>query len=153
LVRALVPGGYGAVGAEVVSELRAGGDDSPVAGRDPARADRVVDFHEPGGASYRAALASVDVVVNAAGVEDPAVAAIAAERGAAFVDITATSAYVAALELLRPRRPVLVSVGLAPRADQPARRRRARGRARPDRHRAAAWCGRAPRCRGDRVVL
>ena len=73
-----------------------------------------MDFHEPGGASYRAALASVDVVVNAAGVEDPALAAIAAERVAAFVDITATSAYVAALERLRPRRPVLVSVGLAP---------------------------------------
>jgi hypothetical protein len=37
-------------------------------------------------------------VVNAAGVEDPALALIAAERGAAFVDIAATSAYVAALE-------------------------------------------------------
>lgn len=85
-------GGYGAVGAQVVSELRAGGDDCLVAGRDPARADRVVDLHQPGTTTYRTALASVDVVVNAAGVEDPALAVVAAERGAAFVDITATSA-------------------------------------------------------------
>jgi hypothetical protein len=113
-VRALVLGGYGAVGAEVVSELRAGGDDGLVAGRDPARADQVVDLRQPGAATYRTAVASVDVVVNAAGIEDPALAAIAAEHGAAFVDITATSAYVAALERLRPPRPVLVSVGLAP---------------------------------------
>jgi Saccharopine dehydrogenase NADP binding domain len=113
-LKALVLGGYGAVGAEVVSELRAGGDDCLLAGRDPARADRVVDLHEPDAAAYRTALAGVDVVVNAAGVENPALAAIAAERGAAFVDITATSEYVAALERLRPPRPVLVSVGLAP---------------------------------------
>jgi hypothetical protein len=109
-----VLGGYGAVGAEVASQLRAGGDEAVVAGRDPTRADRVVDLHEPGAATYRTALARIDVVVNAAGVEDPALAAIAAERGAAFVDITATSGYVAALERLRPPRPVLVSVGLAP---------------------------------------
>lgn len=113
-MKALVLGGYGAVGAEVVSELGAGGDDCLVAGRDPARADRVVDLHEPGATTYRNALARVDVVVNAAGVENPALAAIAAQHGAAFVDITATSGYVAALERLRPPRPVLVSVGLAP---------------------------------------
>ena len=91
-----------------------GGDDCLVAGRDPARADRLVDLREPGAASYRTALTNVDVVVNAAGIENPALAAIAAEHGAAFVDITATSGYVAALERLRPPRPVLVSVGLAP---------------------------------------
>jgi NAD dependent epimerase/dehydratase family enzyme len=79
-VRALVLGGYGAVGAEVVSELRAGGDDGLVAGRDPARADQVVDLHDPGAATYRTALASVDVVVNAAGIENPALAAIAPAR-------------------------------------------------------------------------
>jgi hypothetical protein len=113
-VKALVLGGHGAVGAEMVSELRVGGDDCLVAGRDPARADRLVDLREPGAASYRTALTNVDVVVNAAGIENPALAAIAAEHGAAFVDITATSGYVAALERLRPPRPVLVSVGLAP---------------------------------------
>jgi NAD dependent epimerase/dehydratase family enzyme len=90
-VKALVLGGYGAVGAEVVSELRATGDKAVVAGRDPARADRVVDLRERGAAGYRTALASVDVVVNAAGIENPALAAIAAEHGAAFVDIAATS--------------------------------------------------------------
>jgi hypothetical protein len=69
---------------------------------------------QPGAAGYRAALTDVDVVVSAAGIENPALAAIAAEHGAAFVDITATAGYVAALERLRPPRPVLVSVGLAP---------------------------------------
>lgn len=67
-------GGYGAVGAKVVAELRAGGDDCLVAGRDPARVDWVLDLYEPGAATYRTALARVDVVVNAAGVEDPALA-------------------------------------------------------------------------------
>jgi 3-hydroxyisobutyrate dehydrogenase-like beta-hydroxyacid dehydrogenase len=109
-----VLGGYGAVGTEVTSQLRAGGDDYLVAGRDPARADQVVNLHQSGAATHRTALAGVDVVANAAGVEDPALAAIAAERGAAFVDITATSAYVARLERLRPPRPVLVSVVLHP---------------------------------------
>jgi hypothetical protein len=85
-----VLGGYGAVGTEVTSQLRAGGDDYLVAGRDPARADQVVNLHQSGAATHRTALAGVDVVANAAGVEDPALAAIAAERGAAFVDITAT---------------------------------------------------------------
>jgi hypothetical protein len=110
----LVLGGYGAVGAHLVTELRAGGDIALAAGRDPSRADRVVDLRERGAHSYRAALAEVDVVVNAAGAEDPGLAVAAGERGAAFVDITASTGYVAALERLRPARPVLLSVGLAP---------------------------------------
>jgi hypothetical protein len=58
--------------------------------------------------------AGVEVVVNAAVVEHPALAAIATEHGAAFVDITATSTYVTALERLRSPRPVLVSAGWRP---------------------------------------
>ncbi|MFC5752181.1 saccharopine dehydrogenase [Actinomadura rugatobispora] len=112
MTAALVLGGYGAVGREVVARLRQGGDTAVVAGRDAARADRPVDLTETG--SYLAALAGIDVVVNASGVEDPRLAELAATRGVAFVDITATASYVAALERLDPPRPVLVSVGLAP---------------------------------------
>lgn len=113
-MKAIVLGGYGAVGTEVVAELRASGDECLVAGRDPARADRMVDLQEPGAAAYRAAVAGVEVVINTSGVENPALAALAAVEGAAFVDISARSEYVAALERLKPPRPVVVSVGLAP---------------------------------------
>ena len=112
VVRALVLGGYGAVGARIVAQLRAGGDVAFAAGRDPARADRVVNLADPG--TLRTAVADVDVVVNAAGAEDPAVAELITDHGAALVDITASSGYVAALERLDPPRPVLLSAGLAP---------------------------------------
>lgn len=102
--------GYGAVGARIVGHLRSGGDVAIAAGRDPARADRVVNLADAG--TVRAALSDVDVVVNAAGVEDPAVAALITGYGAALVDITASTGYVAALERLGPPRPVLLSVGL-----------------------------------------
>jgi len=111
-MRALVLGGYGAVGARIVTQLRSGGDVASAAGRDPARADRVVNIADA--RTLQAALSDVDVVVNAAGVEDPAVAALITGHGAALVDITASSSYVAALERLDPLRPVLLSVGLAP---------------------------------------
>ncbi|GGQ77084.1 NAD-dependent epimerase/dehydratase family protein [Couchioplanes azureus] len=111
-MRILVLGGYGAVGARIVAELRAAGEQAVVAGRDPARADRVVDLSDV--TTYRAALTGIDVVVNAAGTEDPALAVVATECGAAFVDITATTGYVAALQGLAPARPIILSVGLAP---------------------------------------
>ena len=110
----LVLGGYGAVGREIVTLLRDRGVAAWAAGRGPARADRVVDLHDPGSTSLRAALRDVEVVVNAAGVEDPAVVAAIADHGAAVVDITASRGYVAALERLDLPRPVLLSVGLAP---------------------------------------
>jgi hypothetical protein len=56
----------------------------------------------------------MDVVINASGSEDPALARCAASQGAAFVDVTASTDYVAALEQLVPSRPVLLSVGLSP---------------------------------------
>ncbi|QFG24383.1 saccharopine dehydrogenase [Actinomadura sp. WMMB 499] len=110
----LVLGGYGAVGRPVVALLREGGDTAITAGRDAARADRPVDLAETGLRSYLGALAGIDVVVNASGAEDPRLAELATARGAAFVDITATASYIAALERLDAPRPVLVSVGLAP---------------------------------------
>ncbi|MFB9880168.1 NAD-dependent epimerase/dehydratase family protein [Planobispora siamensis] len=111
-MRALVLGGYGAVGAGIVAELRRRGEEALAAGRNPRLADVVVDLREP--RSLAAALPGVDVVVNAAGAEDPTVAEAVTGAGAAFVDITATTGYVAALERLTPCAPVLLSVGLAP---------------------------------------
>ena len=111
-MRALVLGGYGAVGARIVAQLRAGGSVALAGGRDPARADRVIDIADA--STLRAALSDIDVVVNAAGAEDPDLATLITDHGAALVDITASSGYVAALERLDPRRPVLLSVGLAP---------------------------------------
>jgi saccharopine dehydrogenase-like NADP-dependent oxidoreductase len=113
-MRALILGGYGAVGSPVVAALRGEGHEAVTAGRDRTRADRAVDLREPGLCGYRDALDGVDVVVNAAGVEDPTVVALAAAAGVAFVDITATTGYVAALERLEMPAPVLLSVGLAP---------------------------------------
>jgi hypothetical protein len=94
--------------------LRAGGDTAIAAGRDPARADQLIDLHAPGHGGLVDALADIDVVVNAAGVEDPGLVETVAAHGVAFVDITATTAYVAAIEALAPGVPVVLSVGLAP---------------------------------------
>jgi hypothetical protein len=71
-----------------------------------------VDLCEAG--SLQAALSDVDVVVNAAGMEDPALAALIAGHGVPLVDIAATTSYVAALERLELPQPALFSVGLAP---------------------------------------
>ncbi|MGC0422747.1 hypothetical protein [Embleya sp. AB8] len=114
MMKVLVLGGYGAVGRHVVDALRAGGDAAYAAGRDPRRADRVVDLGDGAGGTYLDALAGVDVVVNAAGAEDPALAEAACSRGTAFVDVTATTPYVARLEALSPAAPLLVGIGLAP---------------------------------------
>ncbi|MFE0027485.1 hypothetical protein [Amycolatopsis sp. NPDC059021] len=111
-MRTLVLGGYGAVGAHIVAEL---GRETFVAGRNPARADIAVDLTDDN--SYRAALTAipeVDVVVNASGAEDVRLAILATDAGMSFVDITASTAYVAELERLVPASPVVVGVGIAP---------------------------------------
>jgi hypothetical protein len=113
-MRVLVLGGYGATGSRIVASLRAAGDVVFTAGRDAARADRVLDLRRLDAATVGGAASDVDVVVNSAGVEDPAVTAAFLDRGVGFVDITATTGYVAALERLEPRAPLLLSVGLAP---------------------------------------
>lgn len=110
----LVLGGYGAVGTHLVAELRRGGDTVISAGRDPARADHAIDLGEPGLGSYRGTLAGIDVVVNAAGAEDPRLVEVAGTYGCAFVDITASVGYIARLQRLDAPIPVLVDVGLAP---------------------------------------
>ncbi|MDL4813786.1 NAD-dependent epimerase/dehydratase family protein [Actinomadura opuntiae] len=110
----LVLGGYGAVGRHLVARLWQDGHVALTAGRDAARADRPIDLAQPDLRSYLSALVGIDVVVNASGKEDPRLAELATAQGAAFVDITATTSYVTALERLDPPRPVLLSVGLAP---------------------------------------
>lgn len=112
-MKVLVLGGYGAVGTRIVAQLRARGDVALAAGRNAARADRVVDLEGSDTGSLRAALSDVDAVINAAGLEDPNLVAQIA-RDVPFVDITATTGYVAALERLDLPQPVLLSVGLAP---------------------------------------
>jgi saccharopine dehydrogenase-like NADP-dependent oxidoreductase len=111
-----VLGGYGATGAPAVELLRAGGDTALAAGRDPARADRVVDLRDPGHGDLLAVLTGdeVDVVLNMAGAEDPGLVTCVTDRGVAFVDVTATTGYVASLDRLAPAAPVVVDVGLAP---------------------------------------
>ena len=98
-MRTLVLGGYGAVGGRIVALLRAAGAVAWSAGRDAARADRMVNLTRPYD-SLPAALSDVDVVVNAAGIEDPSLVALITGHGVAFVDITATTSYVAAVERL-----------------------------------------------------
>ncbi|MFI6223957.1 NAD-dependent epimerase/dehydratase family protein [Nocardia salmonicida] len=106
----LVVGGYGTVGAHLVRLLRAEGVSVQVAGRDPARADRVVDLRDSAG--VEAAVAGATIVVNCAGTEDVGLARACVGRGIVFVDISATSSYVQALEDVGG--PVVLGVGLAP---------------------------------------
>ncbi len=68
-MRALVLGGYGAVGAPLVRHLRAAGIESSAAGRDAARADVQLDLADTG--ALEAAARAVDVVVNASGARTP----------------------------------------------------------------------------------
>lgn len=106
----LVLGGYGAVGGHLVRLLRARGVPVLAAGRDAARADRVLDVALVD--SVVSALDGVSIVVNCAGVEDVGLAEACACRGIAFLEISATSGYVQALE--RVEGPVVLGVGLAP---------------------------------------
>ncbi|MGW4326417.1 NAD-dependent epimerase/dehydratase family protein [Nocardia sp. NPDC004573] len=106
----LVLGGYGAVGAHLVRLLRARRIPVLAAGRDAARADRVIDVTAMD--SFITALAGVSIVVNCAGAEDVRLAQECTRRGIVFVEISATSDYVRALEYVGG--PVMLGVGLAP---------------------------------------
>ncbi|MCQ4119974.1 NAD-dependent epimerase/dehydratase family protein [Rhodococcus tibetensis] len=106
----LVLGGYGAVGAHLVRLLRAQGIPTLAAGRDPAQADRVLDLTATD--SFRTALAGVSTVVNCAGAENIRLAEECTHRGIVFIEISATSDYVRALE--RVDGPAVLGVGLAP---------------------------------------
>lgn len=111
-LRVLVLGGYGAVGRRTVAELLAQGHHPRTAGRDAARADVPLDLTDAS-AVARAAAGS-DVVVNAAGAEDPTLATTVTAAGAAFVDVGATGSYLDRVERSTVSGPVLLSVGIAP---------------------------------------
>ncbi|MGW3859227.1 hypothetical protein [Micromonospora arida] len=113
-MRVLVIGGYGATGSRITALLKAAGDVVFTAGRDTARADRVLDLRHLDTATVGAAVSDVEVVINATGAEDPRVAMAFLDHGVGFVDITATTGYVADLERLHSRAPLVLSVGLAP---------------------------------------
>lgn len=115
-MRALVLGARGAVGRVVVAELRRRGHQVTPAGRTAPPDGVAVDLSHPEDAAARAALARAaaghDVVVNAAGVESTVVAEAEAP---VVVDISATSAYLAALRAAAPAdRTVVLGAGLAP---------------------------------------
>ena len=111
-MRALVLGGSGAVGQVIVAELERAGHTTTVAGRRSAAAR--IDLSTPAGIGQLMAHASThDVVINASGVENPALAA--ASFPAAFVDISATGRYLERVAAeAAPGQSVLLGAGLAP---------------------------------------
>lgn len=111
-LRVLVLGGYGAVGRHAVAELRTLGHHPRTAGRDAARADVPLDLTDR--AAVTRAAAGADVVVNAAGTEDPDLAVAVTAAGAAFVDVSATGPYLDRIERAAVTGPVVLSVGIAP---------------------------------------
>lgn len=111
-MKVIVLGGYGAVGSQAVAYLREMAAHVLAAGRDPKRADLLIDAGHPHGLDR--VLKDVDVVLNCAGAEDAALADQVTRHGAAFVDITASVEYTSAVERLKPSAPILLSVGLAP---------------------------------------
>jgi hypothetical protein len=112
-MRAIVLGARGAVGGVIVDELRRGGHDVLAAGRSAANDVRVDLSADDGMSTLTEASASVDVVVNASGIEDPRLSA--AVPAAVLLDISASAGYLAALRDAAPSDGrVVVGVGLAP---------------------------------------
>jgi len=111
MTKVLVLGGYGAVGIPLMKQLAKVPEISAYsAGRDPARADVVVDLKEPG--AYSTVVRDFDVVGIAVGCEEGGLGGKGDTGGVALVDITATSSYCEELEAVDG--PVLMGVGLAP---------------------------------------
>ncbi|WP_324651613.1 NAD(P)H-binding protein [Georgenia sp. H159] len=119
-MRVAVLGAYGAVGSRLVATAAAQGHEVTAAGRDPDRLSRIRAHHHvtlaAGDADeLRRVAESEDVVVNATGVEDPALVLTTTAAGAAFMDISAEGAYLERLARLpHASRPVVAGVGLAP---------------------------------------
>lgn len=108
----LVLGGYGAVGTHLSTALRNRGHRALTAGRDRTRADVPLDMTDR--AALRTAVTEVDAVVNGTGLEDPELIAAIADTGTPVIEVSADTGYLADLERLTPRAPVLLSVGIAP---------------------------------------
>ncbi|WP_110588607.1 NAD-dependent epimerase/dehydratase family protein [Microbacterium suaedae] len=108
-MRALVLGARGAVGRVVVRELTRRGHEVTTAGRD-ASMDARIDLAADGGiGALREAMGSHDVLVNASGIEDPALSGVGP-----LVEISATSAYLEALARASGEHAIVLGAGLAP---------------------------------------
>lgn len=107
-----VLGGNGAVGSRVVTKLRDRGHDVTRVGRNGAVNDVVADLGAADKSGYRSAIAGMDVVINASGLEEPELARNAGD--ARFVDISATAAYLDTIVGAPAAGGILAFVGLAP---------------------------------------
>lgn len=111
-MRVAVLGANGAVGTRIVTKLGERGHDVVRVGRNRAGADRVVDLGAADTSAYAAAVADADMVVNASGLENLALAQQAGN--ARFVDISASSGYLEKIAAAPAAGGVLAFVGLAP---------------------------------------
>lgn len=119
----LIAGGYGAVGSKIAAHLSKSGQHRIIiAGRslDKARATastlaaeaRRIDLSAP--ATWADALDGVDLVITCIDQTDTRFIEQVAQRGIAYLDVTANDALFAQVEQLSVASPVLLSVGLAP---------------------------------------
>ncbi len=111
-----VIGGYGSVGRETVAQLRAWGlGPIVVAGRDPAKADVVVDINEP--ATFERFYASLRLVINCT-ASSPAIRAMVADaataNGVAYVDPGGDEPVHDLLSGRARAKPVVLSAGMLP---------------------------------------
>ncbi|WP_307797352.1 NAD-dependent epimerase/dehydratase family protein [Williamsia soli] len=111
-MRVAVLGANGAVGRRVVTKLDERGHDVLRVGRNGATNDRVVDLGATDTSAYATAVSDADMVVNASGLENPALAQQAGN--ARFVDISATAGYLEKIAAAPATGGVLAFVGLAP---------------------------------------
>ncbi|WP_277210188.1 hypothetical protein [Isoptericola croceus] len=113
-MRALVLGARGAVGRHAVAALRRGGHTVTPAGRTGADGGAPVDLEAPDGVEQlRRAAVGHDVVLDASGVENPAI--VSGLGGAGLVDISATGRYLAQLQAGAPAGASVVrGAGLVP---------------------------------------
>lgn len=119
----LIAGGYGAVGSKIAAHLSHNAQNRIViAGRslDKARATastlaaeaRRIDLSTQD--SWSAALEGIDLVIVCIDQTDTRFIEAVAERGIAYLDVTANDTLFAQVEQLTVSSPVLLSVGLAP---------------------------------------
>ncbi|QXT63479.1 hypothetical protein [Tessaracoccus palaemonis] len=113
-MRALVLGARGAVGRVVTQELRRRGHTVTPAGRAGGTDSVAIDLASPAGLSTLAERApSHDVVINASGIEAPAIAEAAG--GTILIDISATASYLDNLAHVSPvGQPLVLGAGLVP---------------------------------------
>lgn len=112
-MKALVLGARGAVGRAVRDHLTRMGHTVTEAGRAMTPPGLSINLHSSEGLSrLQQAAVDHDVVVNASGIEDPAVITYAGM--APFVEISATGAYLESLATTDTERTLVLGAGLAP---------------------------------------